>query len=199
MHLTPAALHARREHLLDVPRDLGRLELVVARPEQGRRLLLDEARLDLEHGLVGDNWLTRGSRRRSDGSADPDKQVTVMNIRVAALVAGDEERIPLAGDQLFVDLDLSVDNLPVGSTLTIGSAVLLVTPPPHTGCAKFVTRFGADAMRFVNSPVGRANRWRGMNTRILQPGVVRVGQPITVARAPGRAGAAADVAPQLAT
>ena len=183
MHLTEEALLAARSHLVAAPTDLGRLELIVARPEPGQRRLLDEARLDLVDGLVGDNWLARGNRHRDDGSADPDAQITVMNIRVADLVADSHERIPLAGDQLYVDMDLSIDNLPVGTRLTVGSAVLLVTAPPHTGCAKFVERFGTDAMRFVNSREGRAHRWRGMNTRVLTAGVIRTGDVVSADRA----------------
>jgi len=180
VHLTTDELLAAGDHLKDAPADSGRVELIVARPEPGSRLLLDEAHLDVAAGLVGDNWLTRGNRRRADGSADPDAQITVMNIRVAVLVAADPQRIPLAGDQLFVDLDLSIANLPVGSTIAIGSAVLLVTAKPHLGCAKFVARFGEEAMRFVNSREGRAHRWRGMNTSVLEPGTVRRGDVITV-------------------
>lgn len=182
MHLTTAELRAARADLVAAPASVGRLELIVARPQQGQRQSLDEGRLDAVVGLVGDNWLARGNRHRDDGSADPDAQITVMNIRVAALVATSPDRIPLAGDQLYADLDLSVANLPVGTRLTIGSAVLLVTAPPHTGCAKFVERFGTDAMRFVNSREGRAHRWRGMNTRVVEPGVIRVGDPITMSR-----------------
>ena len=88
----------------------------------------------------------------SDGSANPDAQLTLMNARVVALVAGERERWPLAGDQLYVDLDLSADNLPPGTRLAVGSAVIEVTPEPHTGCAKFSARFGSEALRFVNSP-----------------------------------------------
>jgi len=179
VHVTEEALLAAREQLAS-PATVGRLQLIVARPQPGERELLDEARLDDIGGLVGDNWLLRGNRHRADGSADPDAQIAVMNYRVAALVAGSPERIPLAGDQLYVDFDLSVANLPAGSCLCIGSAVLLVTPPPHTGCKKFVERFGPEAMRFVNSPEGRARRWRGMNTRVFEPGTVRLGDEISV-------------------
>ena len=98
-----------------------------------------------------------------------------MNARVAELVAGGTERMPLAGDQLYVDLDLSVDNLPAGSMLAVGQAVLRVSEAPHLGCAKFVERFGAEAMRFVNSRLGRQLRLRGMNTRIVVPGTVQIG------------------------
>lgn len=133
------------------------------------------AQLDLTEGLVGDNWLTRGSSRTPDGAANPQMQVTVMNARVAELVAGGRQRMALAGDQLYVDLDLSLDNLPAGSLLAVGQAVLEVSAAPHTGCAKFCDRFGSEAMRFVNSRLGRQLRLRGMNTRVLVPGVVRLG------------------------
>lgn len=138
--------------------------------------------LDLEAGLAGDNWLTRGSRLTPDGSADPDRQVTVMNARAAALVAGGPDRMALAGDQLYIDLDLSVDNLPAGSLLTVGQAVLRISAAPHLGCAKFVERFGAEAMRFVNSRTGRRLRLRGLNARVAVPGVVRPGDIAAKAR-----------------
>ena len=109
-----------------------------------------------------------------DGSADPQRQVTVMNARVAELVAGGADRMPLAGDQLFLDLDLSLDNLPAGSLLAVGEAVLQVSDVPHLGCAKFVERFGREAMRFVNSRTGRRLRLRGMNACVVVPGTVRV-------------------------
>jgi hypothetical protein len=174
-HLSRERLEAGLDHIREAPRDHGRLVLVVRRPEVGRWELPEKALLDQVAGLTGDNWLTRGSRSMPDGSANPRKQVTVMNARVAMLVAGGSARIPLAGDQLYVDLDISVDNLPAGSLLAVGEAVLEVSEDPHLGCAKFVERFGAEAMRFVNSRIGRQLRLRGMNTRIVVPGTVRVG------------------------
>jgi hypothetical protein len=135
--------------------------------------------LDRAEGVIGDNWLERVSRRTPDGSADPEEQVTVMNLRAAALVADGIERVPLAGDQVYVDFDISIDNLPPGSLLALGEAVLRVSEKPHTGCQKFVERFGLDAMRFVNSPDGRQLRLRGANTRVVTPGVVRVGDRVT--------------------
>jgi hypothetical protein len=183
--------HLRREHLIagldrirDSPRDGGRVVLIARRPAVGERELPDEAMLDQVTGLAGDNWLIRGSKSTPDGSANPDKQVTVMNARVAELVAGRKDRMPLAGDQLYLDLDLSVDNFPAGSLLAVGQAVLQVSSAPHLGCAKFVERFGAEAMRFVNSRLGRQLRLRGMNTRVLAPGQVRVGD--LAARTPAR-------------
>ena len=175
MQLSTAELEAALGHLLGAPKDGGELQLIAVRPRPGERELPSEAQLDLVAGVVGDSWLTRGSRHTPDGSAIPEMQVTVMNARVAALVADGAADMALAGDQLYVDLDLSVDNLPVGSRLAIGEAVLEVTAPPHTGCKKFVARFGTDAMRFVNSRDGRAHRLRGMNTRVVVPGTVRLG------------------------
>jgi hypothetical protein len=123
---------------------------------------------------VGDTWSTRASRRSKDGLAHPDMQINVMNARVIALVAQGRERWHLAGDQLFVDLDLSGENLPPGTRLAIGSAVIEVTPEPHTGCEKFLSRFGVDAMKFVNSPLGRQLNLRGINAKVVKPGVIRV-------------------------
>lgn len=182
MHCTLAELAAAQAHLLAAPDDEGVLRLIVTRPSQAHRVVLDTGQLDMERGLAGDNWLERGNRHRADKSADPDAQITVMNIRVAELVAGSPDRIPLAGDQLYVDLNLSIDNLPVGSQLAIGDAVLEVTPPPHTGCAKFVDRFGADAMQFVNSREGRKNRWRGMNAKVIRAGAIRAGDLVAVTK-----------------
>jgi hypothetical protein len=174
-HLSRERLQAGLDHIREAPRNHGRLVLVVRRPEVGQRELPEEAVLDQATGLDGDNWLTRGSSSMPDGSANPRKQVTLMNARVAELVAGGTARMPLAGDQLYVDLDISVNNLPAGSLLAVGEAVLEVSEDPHLGCAKFIERFGAEAMRFVNSRIGRQLRLRGMNTRIVVPGTVRLG------------------------
>jgi hypothetical protein len=174
-HLTMAELEAGLDEIRRSPKDGGVLSLIVRRPQVGEREVLAQGQLDLAEGLVGDNWRTRGSARTADGSAHPDTQLNVINTRLIALVAQDEERRQLAGDQLFLDLDLSVENLPPGTQLAIGSAVIEVTPIPHTGCQKFVSRFGADAMKFVNSPVGQELRLRGLNARVVQPGVICAG------------------------
>jgi MOSC domain-containing protein YiiM len=134
-----------------------------------------EAELDLVEGLRGDGWRTRGSRETADGSAHPEMQLTLMNARAAELVAGDKDRRALAGDQLYLDLDLSIDNLPPGMRLAIGSAVIEITAPPHTGCRSFTNRFGSDATRFVNSREGKRLRLRGANAKVVQAGIVRWG------------------------
>jgi MOSC domain-containing protein YiiM len=174
-HLSRERLEAGLGRIREAPQDGGRLTLIVRRPSAGQRDLPAEVMLHQDSGLDGDNWLVRGSSSTPDGSAHPNRQITVMNARVAELVAGGTERMPLCGDQLFIDMDLSVDNLPAGSMLAVGQVVLRVSEEPHLGCAKFVERFGGEAMRFVNSRLGRTLRLRGMNTRIVVPGLVRVG------------------------
>ncbi len=172
--LMMAALEAGLPTIRQSPIDAGVLALIVRRPQMGRREVLAEGELDLVKGLVGDNWSTRGSSRTADGSAHPNMQLTIMNARVIALVAQEKERWPLAGDQLFIDLDLSADNVPPGTRLSLGSAVIEITDQPHTGCSKFVSRFGQDALNFINSPAGKQLQLRGVNAKVVQPGVIRV-------------------------
>src|SRR5262245_52872926 len=164
--------------LAAAPSDDGRLRLIVRRPAVDERELLDEASLDTTTGLVGYGWLGRGSKSTPDGSADRGTQLTLISTRVLAAIEPDPVRWPLAGDQLYVDLDLSLDALPAGTRLAIGEAVIEVTEVPHTGCAKFSARFGSDALRWINSPEGRARRMRGMNTRVVRSGTIRVGDAI---------------------
>jgi hypothetical protein len=178
LHLDTPALEAGVDAVRHSPKDDGVLELIVRRPEADEREVLETARLDLDAGLVGDNWRTKGSTSMPDGSANPDAQLTLMNSRAAALIAGERERWPLAGDQLYVDLDLGGENLPPGTRLAIGSAVVEVTAKPHTGCKKFSARFGGEAWRFVNSPVGRELNLRGINTKIVVPGVITAGDAV---------------------
>jgi MOSC domain-containing protein YiiM len=174
-----AQLEAGLPTLAESPQDDGVLEMIVRRPADDERDVLDTGELDPAEGLAGDNWRTRGSHRTSDGRAHPDRQITLMNARVAELVAHDRARWPLAGDQLFVDLDLSPENLPVGTTLGIGEqAILEVTAEAHAGCGKFADRFGADALTFVNSPEGRARHRRGIYARVVQRGVIRTGDSV---------------------
>jgi hypothetical protein len=182
-HLTTEQLAAGLDHVRAAPSDVGTLEMIVARPGVDQREVLASAVLDVDNGLIGDDWRERGSRYTADGSAEPDKQLNVMSIRAAELVAQGRERVALAGDQLYLDLDISAANLPVGTRLSIGSEVIIeVTPSPHNGCAKFTQRFGLDAMRFVNSPTGKELRLRGLCARVITPGTIAQGDTVTVTR-----------------
>ena len=174
-HLSMTQLEAGLGVIRQSPTDKGRLALIVRRPSIDEREVLIEGELDLVEGLVGDNWSTRGSSRTADGSAHPDMQLNIMNSRVVNLIAGNKDRWQLAGDQLYLDMDLSEENLPPGTQLSLGAAVIEVTEQPHTGCKKFMARFGQDALAFVSTPVGKQLRLRGLNARVVQPGTIRVG------------------------
>ncbi|MGH9223255.1 MAG: MOSC domain-containing protein [Acidimicrobiales bacterium] len=179
LHPSTDVLQAGLDHIRRSPADGGRVEQIVRRPAVDEREALSEARLDTTEGLVGDTWRQRTSSKMAYKSPHPDMQVTLMNARVAALVAGSEDRWQLAGDQLYVDLDLSRSNLPPGTRLAIGeAAVIEVTAEPHTGCKKFAGRFGMDSARFVNSPAGRELQLRGVNAKVVVSGAVRVGDAI---------------------
>ena len=178
-HLTTDQLGAGLEHVLQSPANDGALLKIVRRTEVDQREVVQEGDLNETAGLVGDNWKTRGSSSTVDGSAHPEAQVTIINSRLLALIAQSDERWELSGDQLIVDLDISVDNLPAGTQLSVGSAVIEVSKKPHTGCGKFAQRFGKDALRFISTPRGNALRLRGVNTRVIQSGSVRVGDGVT--------------------
>lgn len=175
IHLTTAELEAGLDIIRQSPKEEGVLEMIVRRPHDDEREVLDIGELDLREGLVGDNWKVRSCSRSADGTAHPDMQLNIMNARVISLIAQEKERWQLAGDQLFIDLDLSTDNLPTGTHLAIGAAVLEITDQPHNGCHKFVARFGLDAMNFVNSTVGKELHLRGVNAKVIQPGEIRTG------------------------
>lgn len=166
-HLTTEEIEAEMSYVIESPTDNGVLNLICRRPREDEREVLETGELDIEKGLVGDDWLT------DDGNTET--QIAIMNSRIAALLAQDENRLKLAGDQLFIDLDLSDENLPHGTKLQIGSAILETTPQPHNGCKKFVERFGLDAMKFVNSPVGKQYHLRGIYAKVIQSGTIRQG------------------------
>lgn len=182
LHRTRAELDAGLDHVRRSPGQDGEVRLLVRRPRTGAREVMGEGELTPADGLVGDNWRTRGNLKK--GPSDPAVQITVMNARAAALVAVEEDRWPLAGDQIYVDFDISIENLPAGTRFAVGTALLEVSAEPHTGCAKFVSRFGVEAMKFVNSPAGRALNLRGINARVIEPGVVRVGDRMRKLSAP---------------
>lgn len=177
-HLTTAELEAGLAHIRQSPLDGGELAMIVRRPAVDSREILTEGRLDPAVGLEGDTWQVRGSTRTTDGAAHPDMQLNIMNARVIALLAQEAARWPLAGDQLYIDLDLSDANLPPGTRLAIGDAIIEVTAQPHTGCSKFAARFGVDAVKFVNSPEGKRLHLRGINARVVQGGAIHSGDRV---------------------
>lgn len=177
-HLNKAELEAGLAHIAAAPKSTGTLEMIVRRPSEDVRDVLAQGELDLTVGLVGDNWIERGSKRTADGSSHPDMQLNVMNARVIALLAGSEDRWALAGDQLFIDFDLSEENAPAGTRLAIGETIIEITEQPHNGCKKFAQRFGVEAVKFVNSPQGKALHMRGVCARVVQAGVVRQGDTV---------------------
>lgn len=178
-HLSMTELEAGMDYIRQSPKDHGILKLIVRRPVDDEREAIESGELALSQGLIGDNWKARGSKKTPDGSANLDAQITVMNARTIELLAQEQERWPLAGDQLYIDIDLSDDNLPPGTRLAIGSAIIEVSAVPHTGCNKFSARFGVEAMKFVNSPEGKRLHLRGINTRIVQGGVIHMGDIVT--------------------
>jgi hypothetical protein len=173
-HATKGELESGLDHVRAAPKEVGVLTMIVRRPTVGMRDILDEGELNPLEGLAGDSW-----RHRNGAEADPDTQLNIMCVRAIQLIAGDRARWALAGDQLFIDFDLSKENLPPGTRLAIGAAVIEVSEEPHTGCGKFVSRFGVEAQKFVNSPAGRTLNLRGINAKVVQPGTIRVGDPVT--------------------
>lgn len=174
-YLTTEEIEAGLENIRLSPKDQGILDLIVRRPQIEQREVLSEGRLDINDGLLGDNWKDRPSARTADGTPHPEMQLNIMNSRVIALLAQDEERWQLAGDQMFIDLDLSESNLPAGTKLSIGEAIIEITAQPHSGCKKFSARFGQDAILFVNSPVGKELHMRGVNAKVIRSGAIRTG------------------------
>ena len=177
MFATTEQLDARIGHVAGAPSDVGTVELVVARPAKGERTVLDSAELRPGMGLVGDNYLERGSSKPGGGPADPLGELNLMSARALEAVAGtDRDRWPLAGDQLIVDFDLSEVNCPAGTRLAVGTATIEVTAKPHNGCAKFADRYGIDAARWINSR--KDLRLRGICAVVIEAGAVAPGDTI---------------------
>jgi hypothetical protein len=177
-HLSLEELRQGLDEIRRSPKDQGVLAAIVIRPETDARISLQRCELSPDGGVHGDSWAEGCWLSLPDGRPHPDVQVAIMNARTIALIAQDEARWPLAGDNLFVDLDLSADNLPPGTRLSVGSALLEITAEPHKGCKKFAERYGVDATRFVNSRDGLRLHLRGIYARIVEPGVVAVGDTI---------------------
>ena len=177
-HVTLAELEAGLAHLRAAPRETGVLRSIVRRPKSNARETLAVGELNCEEGLVGDAWSRAFNRDAPDGAPNPAVQLTLMNVRAIELISPVEARRPLAGDQLYVDFDLGVDHLPAGAQVAVGEAIVEITAEPHLGCRKFAERFGNDAVKFVNSAVGKSLRLRGANARVVRPGTIRPGDAL---------------------
>jgi hypothetical protein len=177
LHVSRDELDARLDELRALDAHEGTLELIVVRPSEGQRETPPTAELTLEDGLVGDRWRA-SAHLREDGTVSRENQLTLTSTRMLGLIA-EPERWPLAGDNLLVDMGLDMESLPIGSRLAIGDEVVVqISKIPHTGCAKYSARFGSDALKFINSPEGRALRLRGVNAHVVQPGTVSTGDAI---------------------
>ncbi len=177
--LTLDELNRGLSHIRQSPADQGELKAVVIRPASNERVSLQECAISLERGVHGDRWAKGCWMSLPDGSPHPDVQIAITNSRTMALVAPDENRWPLAGDNLYVDFDLSDENLRPGQQLSLGSAIIEITAVEHTGCKKYAERFGVDALKFVNSEAGKKLRLRGVYARVVHAGVIRVGDTIS--------------------
>lgn len=175
MQRSTAELEAMLEDILEAPKDSGPIEMIVRRPGENQREVISSGELSVENGLIGDNWVERVDE---NGNPNRHAQITIMNSRVTDAVAVERERWPLAGDQIYVDMDISVENLPAGSRIQVGEAVVEISETPHTGCAKFAGRFGKEALRFANVGVGRENRFRGLNAFVVESGAFKAGDKI---------------------
>lgn len=175
IHQPIETLEAGLDHIRQSPKDQGLLELIIRRPQTGEREALEEGQLDLIQGLAGDDWIKRHSKRTVDGTPHPDMQITIMNTRLMQVMTQEKSEWGLAGDQLYIDLDLSMANLPTGTKLAIGEAQIEITNQPHTGCVKFSNRFGLDALKFISSPAGSDLRLRGIYAKVIKSGVIRIG------------------------
>jgi MOSC domain-containing protein YiiM len=177
-HLAENEIAAGMMEVRQSPGDEGMVQLIVARPDTNLRHILQQGQLTPEAGLVGDRWARTCTRKLADGRINPETQLTLMNSRLIALLAGERERWELAGDNLIVDLDLSQANLATGQRLRMGDAIVEITFEPHNGCAKFSKRFGPEALRFVNSAQGKQWRLRGVHAQVIQAGWVNTGDRI---------------------
>jgi hypothetical protein len=169
-HRTLDEIESGFVYVLQSPGDSGVLELIVRRPRHDQREVLESAELSLPHGLIGDLWSVG-----KDASSSRAAQVTLTNSRLVHLLAGDKKNWSLAGDQLYVDFDLAEANLPPGTHLAIGTAVLEVSAKPHTGCRKYMARFGPDALQFISAPERKSLNLRGINCSVVKGGIIHVG------------------------
>lgn len=174
-HLSMDELKAGLAHIIAAPDDGGELKGIVIRPEHGERLDVASAEISLAGGVHGDHWAKKCWKETEDGRPHPDVQICIMNARAIGLIAQERENWPPAGDNLFIDMNLSAENLRPGQRLALGSAVIEITDVPHNGCQSFINRYGRDACVFVNTGEGKKNRLRGIYARVVKDGRISVG------------------------
>ncbi|HJQ79911.1 MAG TPA: MOSC domain-containing protein [Lacipirellulaceae bacterium] len=178
-HRSAIELEQGLADVTESPRDAGRLEAIVIRPASNERRMLQSVRLTPEGGVEGDRWVTDSYYRLKDGRSDPCCQVSIMNARFLRQIAGSEDSICLAGDNLIVDLDLSEANLPAGSRLAIGREVVIeITEKAHTGCSKLEGRYGSEARAFMNSKARKSLHLRGRYASVVSGGTIAVGDVV---------------------
>jgi MOSC domain-containing protein YiiM len=177
-HLTMEELKAGLAEIMASPADGGTLEGIVVRPEHDARTEVESVDISLKGGVHGDHWAKGCHKSTEDGLPHPDVQICIMNARCIALIAQARDNWAPAGDNLFIDLNLSAGNLAPGQRLAIGSAVIEITAEPHNGCAKFIERYGRDACVFVNTGEGKRNRLRGIYARVVEDGRITIGDRV---------------------
>ena len=186
-HLALTELNEGLPDILGSPKDNGTLAGIVIRPKKGVRRELDSCELSLALGVHGDRWAEGCWKTTEDGSPHPDVQICIMNARCIALIAQERGNWAPAGDNLFIDLDLSPANTPPGTRLAIGTAVIEITDTPHNGCESFIARYGRDACVFVNTGEGKRLRLRGIYGRVVQDGRVSIGDVVSNVRGSAQA------------
>ncbi len=178
-HRTMEELKAGLPDIVASPADNGSLAAIVVRPDYGMRLDVQSRKISLAGGVEGDRWATACWRTLPDGSSNPDVQVCIMNSRCISLIAGEREAWPMAGDNLFIDMDLSPGNIAPGQKLAVGETIIEITDIPHTGCQKFIDRYGRHACVFVNTGEGKKLKLRGIYAQVVKDGTVNVGDRVT--------------------
>jgi len=177
-HLTRAELLAGLPEILAAPKDDGRVDGIVVRPASEQREEVESIGISLAGGFEGDHWVRGCWMSTEDGRPHPDVQICIMSSRCIALIAEDRDNWAPAGDNLFVDMDLTPSNLPPGTQLSVGTAVIEITDTPHKGCAKFIERYGRDACVFVNMGDGDKYKLRGIYARVVKDGQLSLGDTI---------------------
>jgi MOSC domain-containing protein YiiM len=178
-HLSALELEPGLADVLESPADNGRLESIFVRPAPNERRALTAAQLSPDRGIDGDRWVHDGSHASKGGAPNPRSQVSLMNSRYLRTIAGEEDAMCLAGDNLVVDFDLSEANLPAGSQLAIGDVVIIeITDLSHTGCGKFQNRYGKEVREFTNNERGKSLHLRGRYARIVTGGAINVGDAV---------------------